>query len=47
MAMVKAYRKTLLDGVIIAAEGDSVTGLWFEGQRYFPSAADKLILFHI
>ncbi len=33
-----------LGGILLAAEGDALTGLWFEGQRFFPDdlAADAV-----
>ena len=29
-----------LGGIVLACDGDCLTGLWFEGQRYFPPIPD-------
>lgn len=38
------YRETFrspLGTVTLASDGDSLTGLWFEGQRYYPGALEQ------
>ena len=40
--LYSAYRPTPLGRILLAGDGERLTGLWFEGQKYFAaSAGDK------
>lgn len=32
-----------LGKIIIASDGENITGLWFHGQKHFPKTADEMI----
>ncbi len=36
-----AHYASPLGGILLAADGDALTGLWFEGQKYFALCLDK------
>ena len=36
--MVSAIYASPLGEIVLAAEGNALTGLWFAGQRHFPAA---------
>jgi len=36
-----SYYSSPLGGVLLAADGAGLTGLWFEGQKYFARCLDK------
>ena len=39
--MTYIYRRpTPLGGITLASDGEALTGLWFDGQRYFAAGAD-------
>lgn len=37
--LYSAYRPTPLGRILLAGDGDRLTGLWFEGQKYFAASA--------
>jgi methylated-DNA-[protein]-cysteine S-methyltransferase len=41
MTSYKSYYESPLGRILCATDGNAVTGLWFEGQRYFPKDTDS------
>ena len=39
--LYSAYRPTPLGRILLAGDGDRLTGLWFEGQKYFAASAGE------
>ena len=39
--LYSAYRPTPLGRILLAGDGERLTGLWFEGQKYFAASAGE------
>lgn len=42
-SIYKSFYPSPLGEILLASNGSSLTGLWFEGQKYYPANTEKLI----